>query len=1041
MNSGSDVPSFGEFAREVLGDSDPSWDPYPWQVRFAERWATPETEPPSAVIAPTGAGKTAAIDALVWALARQADLSPAARTASTRIVWAIDRRVLVDEVHDHARALADRLDEALDAGDADPLHGVALRLYRLACADHAAQPPAREERARLGLRPLAVQRWRGGIASREQLHSPFQPQIITSTVAQIGSRLLFRGYGVGKRSLQVAAGLAAADTTVCLDEAHLALPFLETAKAIERFRDGGDLPLPRLRLLTLTATPPEALDPTTAIGLEDADYARLGKRWNGEKTLVLREEATNPEKALTAAVEELLGGGSRVVACVVNRVRTARNVHRELERKLAKDATVVLLVGPQRPAEREQELDRVRGALFDGEEPEQPVVVVATQTIEVGLDADFDAMVTQSASASALTQRLGRLNRSGNRPGRCLVLRDTKSPLYERDEPRAWQWLEERPGAPDAIDASVAAISGDDSKPADVSPGLAATLTPAVVDQLSRTLPRPAPFADPDLDPLLKGIGAEPSGDVQLVWRRDLRFRLPETAVERSALRVYRRALLTLARPEPREVLSLSLAEAKRLLGNWLADPIGAHAKRSAGDDADVEWADAIVEAAFPPPVAAPFVVVRGRQILHGGTGPEADDDAIMLDELKPGDTIVLPTGVRRDGGREAIPGPGPLHGDVMGDRSKPPNGPVATEDRFALRFSWDVLRPERTNRNEPSPEDGPPAREWLALARALNEITKTLRSGRLISAQALRANLGGNLGSLPASHQTWLAQLEDDDVPLRLRRTTTAPPKEQMEDADEEGRLEERAEGASPSDESEADLLARINPLFNQAWVLTRARVKRGADGGHSSPPTLAAHSLAVRERAARFGTWLGLPQPQQQALELAALAHDIGKLDPRFQDFLRAGSATGQEPLAKSVFGTEDPVAERTAREQANLPSRLRHEAESVGVLASALEAGTVPADLGAAEGPLSLLLVGAHHGYGMPLWPVESDGPSIEFEAELLGVAGRSAGTNSAAWLGGRWLRQLLGLQERYGHWGLAYLQALLALADRTVSQEEG
>jgi CRISPR-associated endonuclease/helicase Cas3 len=1005
------VVPFAEFARLIHAPRDGAWKPYPWQQRFAERCADSGLAPPAWVIAPTGAGKTMAVDALVWALAMQAEIPTPERTASTRIVWAIDRRILVDQVHEHVEKLAKCLETALDDGPDNPLHEIATRLLRLAAAGEEADEIGTQERRERGLRPLVATRWRGGIPRDGSLHSPFQPQVITSTVGQIGSRLLFRGYGVGRSSLPLSAGLATVDTTICLDEAHLAVPFRETVDAIQRRRREEPLRIPSLHLITLTATPPEGYDPDDAVDLTDDDRRQLGPRWSGAKTVELRESDGRAEQALAATAEELVKDGSRIVACIANRVLTARKAHESLRKTLGNEADVLLLIGPQRPADRAKQLDIARGPLLEGQAPEKPLVVVATQTIEVGLDADFDGMVTQSASTSALAQRLGRLNRSGERPGRCIVIRDTDSPLYERDEPAAWQWLCEKEGSPSEIDASVRAIATGPPPPPDRRRPLASTLTDAIVAQLAQTSSRPAQLADPDIDPLLSGIGARSLGDVRIVWRCDLRFGWGEDQIK-DPDDAFRQALLEMAPPRAWESLTLSVGAAKSVLRDLF---VGSGRLGSAArSDADIEGGGQAPEGTSVDSERAQFMIVRSGEVLRGTHRRTEVDGAISLTEISAGDTLVVPTDLGGIDSYGLALSRGDEASDVHPDMAKTPpeDGPVP------IRVSWETFWARvRESMSKGGKDELERAREqalqrWLRFARSLGETVPISRKAlpaeeavRLLEAVELPAELVRSY-----SEHRW-----------RLRRLDTPPP--------------ESCEEGFEAD----DATAR-----QSAWVLQPVRAAREDETSErDAPPTVKDHGEAVRRRVSCYAERAGLPEGEHRALELAALVHDLGKLDPRFQDFLAGGSRDLDMPsLAKSRFGTFNPAAESRARERSGLPRGFRHEARSVAILDSALATGAIPSDLNTADGPLAILLAGTHHGHGRPLWPLERGGfPGGSFSVDLLGIGGSAGGNSADGWLGGRWLRLFFDLQERYGPWTLAYLEALLTLADRTISSEGG
>lgn len=171
------------------------FEPFEWQKRFASEVLTGRFY--EAVKAPTACGKTSILDIAVFRLALEAHLPSVNRTAPRRICFVIDRRLVVDEVAEHARFIRDALASKTKAADNPILTTVRERLAHLAFDPNE---------------PLRVVRLRGGVYRDDGWAAdPLTPSIIVSTIDQIGSRLLFRGYGVSARNRSLQAGLFAFD--------------------------------------------------------------------------------------------------------------------------------------------------------------------------------------------------------------------------------------------------------------------------------------------------------------------------------------------------------------------------------------------------------------------------------------------------------------------------------------------------------------------------------------------------------------------------------------------------------------------------------------------------------------------------------------------------------------------------------------------------------------------------------------------------------------------------------------------------------------
>ena len=80
-------------------------DPFPWQERLASQ-VLEAKKWPKVIDLPTGAGKTAVLDIAIFSLAVHPDDFP------RRVVFVIDRRIIVDQVYERAKLIQERITDA-----------------------------------------------------------------------------------------------------------------------------------------------------------------------------------------------------------------------------------------------------------------------------------------------------------------------------------------------------------------------------------------------------------------------------------------------------------------------------------------------------------------------------------------------------------------------------------------------------------------------------------------------------------------------------------------------------------------------------------------------------------------------------------------------------------------------------------------------------------------------------------------------------------------------------------------------------------------
>lgn len=390
---------FDRFFRAVNGGA----MPYPWQRSLADQIAR-TGQWPAAITAPTGSGKSSVVDVHVFLVAEHArqavDAPDRIARPPRRLVLVAPRRVLVDDQFERATRLSEQLRGSGAAEDVDVV------LDEVAAALRGLVTTGRREDDQS---PLGVSRLRGGaLLDHSWRLDPARCQVICATPQMWGSRLLLRGYRGSRRSRNLEAGLLGHDAVVIVDEAHLHERLVDTATRVATASPSAL----RLQVVAMSATRATAGAHTlTAADLKDASLQRrvcAGKQVDRGDVEDWRRDA---RAAIVARARGLHGDGT--VGVFVNTIQRALDIAADLQGD--GERTVALVCGRMRPAD----LDRLRGTypgLLDARGNAGVDYLVTTQSLEVGVDLDLPAMVSEIAPAAALAQRAGRLNRSGARP-------------------------------------------------------------------------------------------------------------------------------------------------------------------------------------------------------------------------------------------------------------------------------------------------------------------------------------------------------------------------------------------------------------------------------------------------------------------------------------------------------------------------------------------------------------------------------------------------------------------------------------------------
>jgi len=337
--------------------------------------------------APTGSGKTLA--ALLWARRNQ--------KKNGRIFYSLPNTASIN-------AMYLRLSEYYGKTNVGLLHSRALSsLYAMWENDEYDSPLTRQKNARLAS-SLAREIW-------YPIRVCTPHQILRYTLHGRGWEMMLSEFP---------------NSCFIFDEVHAYDPVVTGfVIATARFLTENDA-----SCLFLSATMPDFIKKMLEDEISSIEFVAPSPSDQSDRRILekkrhnLRISDGNMLTNIDSIVESIGQSNSTLIVC--NHVPSAQMIFEEISKKGVKDAVLL----HSRFCRRDR--DNIEKILQDG----IPKVLVATQVVEVSLDVDFEQAFSEPAPIDAIIQRLGRVNRKGERsPANVVVFKQQISnyPIYSKD--------------------------------------------------------------------------------------------------------------------------------------------------------------------------------------------------------------------------------------------------------------------------------------------------------------------------------------------------------------------------------------------------------------------------------------------------------------------------------------------------------------------------------------------------------------------------------------------------------------------------------